>query len=216
MGATSSIGSGASQARKPATRKPQGVCGRSAKTNAPGRSRDGTVACREDGRGGCIPRSSWGCGPKRTLGHKDPLMPARAQSERLRPLKAPIGTSKITGRCQSCSPSTRMGEEEVRVLSSPKCAPDAGPEHDALRGLNATAQAADFRHGMKDYLVANVARGQRAVENSAVLISGRHVVRPRPLRCRTRGFALIHLLGQAWAPPVGLRAAVGGRIQQNG
>jgi hypothetical protein len=30
---------------------------------------------------------------------------------------------------------TRRGEEEVRVLSSPKCAPDAGPEHGALRRL---------------------------------------------------------------------------------
>jgi len=33
-----------------------------------------------------------------------------------------------------------------------------------LRRLHAAAQAADFRHGMKDHLVANVAPCDRAVE----------------------------------------------------
>jgi hypothetical protein len=37
------------------------------------------------------------------------------------------------------------GRGRVRVLSSPKFAPVAGPEHGTLRWLHAAAQAADFR-----------------------------------------------------------------------
>jgi len=88
----------------------------------------------------------------------------------------------------------------VRVLSSPKCAPVAGPEHGALRGLNATARAADFGQGMKEHLVANVASSERSVENSAVLISGRAWRGLDHLRCRTHVCGLMHLRSLRAAP----------------
>ena len=53
----------------------------------------------------------------------------------------------------------------MRVLSSPKFAPVAGPEHGTLRRLHAAAQAAVQGKGMNEHLVANVARWDRAVEN---------------------------------------------------
>jgi len=51
---------------------------------------------------------------------------------------------KVAGALEAAT-GTRRGEEEVRVLSSPKFAPVAGPEHGTLRWLHAAAQAADFR-----------------------------------------------------------------------
>jgi hypothetical protein len=175
--------------------------------------------------GGGVPRErSWRLYPSVELGLRTKADPGGTKIRCIWQRAPPARESETLapsqgGRCQSCSPSTRRGEEEVRVLSSPKCAPDAGPEHDALRGLHATAQAADFRHGMKDYLVANVARGQRAVENSAVLISGRHVVQPRPLRCRTRVFCP-YAFAQPYstrpgAPPVGPASGSGSARQDS-
>ena len=55
---------------------------------------------------------------------------------------------KVAGTLNAATNATtrmRRGEEEVRVLSSPKFAPVAGPEHSTLRWLHAAAQAADFR-----------------------------------------------------------------------
>jgi hypothetical protein len=52
--------------------------------------------------------------------------------------------AKVAGTLDAAT-QTRRGEEEVRVLSSPKFAPVAGPEHSTLRWLHAAAQAADFR-----------------------------------------------------------------------
>jgi hypothetical protein len=68
-----------------------------------------------------------------------------------------------------CRDGSRDTKEKGRgrgagAFSSPKFAPVAGPEHGTLRRSHAAAQAADFRHGMKDHLVANVAPCDRPVE----------------------------------------------------
>jgi hypothetical protein len=68
-----------------------------------------------------------------------------------------------------CRDGSRDTKEKGRgrgagAFSSPKFAPVAGPEHGTLRRSHAAAQVADFRHGMKDHLVANVAPCDRPVE----------------------------------------------------
>ena len=92
-------------------------------------------------------------------------------------MQSPGGTPirawrKVAGTLNAATAAARRrrrGEEEVRVLfPRPSSLRLRGPEHGTLRRLHAAAQAADFRHGMKDHLVANVAPCDRPVENGVI------------------------------------------------
>jgi hypothetical protein len=78
--------------------------------------------------------------PRCPLGPRQHEKPCRSTRSPV-PGKPP---KKVAGTLAAAT-GTRRGEEEVRVLSSPKFAPVAGPEHGTLRWLHAATQAADFR-----------------------------------------------------------------------
>ena len=74
--------------------------------------------------------------------------------------------AKVAGTLDAAT-QTRRGEEEVRVLSSPKFAPVAGAGAQHLAVVACRRSGCRFQgKGMNEHLVANVARRDRPVENS--------------------------------------------------